>query len=119
MQSFSLSGMIVMPYYSIYTYNIMKSIIFLSLILILAVTIPPALAEDDDDKYEERDHDEEREGVFEEMQEKISGESEDGERHDDDRANVGGFSGVILYGTIIAIVATIGYTAFKILKKKK
>lgn len=53
------------------------------------------------------------------MQEKISGESEDGERHDDDRANVGGFSGVILYGTIIAIVATIGYTAFKILKKKK
>ena len=93
--------------------------------LILAVTIPPVLAEHDDDdydddKYEERDHDEDRESIFDEMQERMRGESEDDERHDDDdRTSVGGFSGVILYGTVIAVIATIGYTAFKILKKKK
>lgn len=108
----------------------MKSVIAISLILMLSITILPVFAEhdegyydDDDDyyEYEEREHDEENESVFDELEERLGGESEKHEEFEDDERSTldGKLSDSVLYGSVIAGIIVIAYSAFKIIKKKK
>ena len=72
--------------------------------------VVPAFADDDD---EDEDNGA-REGS--------SSSDREGDRDDDDddeRGGVGGFSGLMLYGVIAAVVGTIGYTAYKIFVARK
>ena len=70
-----------------------------------AYIIPTAYAEDDDD------YDDDREGYGEMKRER---------EHQDEGIPLGTDMGnVILYGTIAAIVASVGYTAFKITSSKR
>lgn len=80
-----------------------KWIIF-PLLFIITFSIPIGFAEED-----EFDDDREGYGIMERERE-----------HQDDGIPLGTETGnVILYGTIAAIVASVGYTAFKIVSKKK
>ena len=77
----------------------------------LVVSIPAAFA--DEDEYEEEEY-EDRKGFG--LQER----EREREHDDDDEIAIGGGTGnLILYVTLGAIVASIGYTAFKILKPKR
>jgi hypothetical protein len=81
------------------------------IIAFLIITLPSSLA--DDDEIEE-DENEEREGFGEMERER------EREHNDDDEISIGSDTGnLILYVTLGAIAATIGYTAFKILKSKR
>ncbi len=94
----------------------MKSTIFLSLVLLTSILSPIALAEHDeyeeydDDYYENDDYEEydEHDEIFEEF-----------EDEDEQRSLGGGLSDYVLYITIIAIIVTVGYTLFKITRKRK
>lgn len=89
----------------------MKNIlVFTFLLFVLTVNVIPSFADDDDD---------EREDAFE------FGENEredEDEREDDDDERIGlgtEFSDMVLYGTIAAIVGSIGYTGFRIMTMKR
>jgi hypothetical protein len=90
----------------------MKKLYFL-IIAFLVVSIPVAFADEDeyeydDDKFEER----EGFGLMERERER--------EHDDDEDLAIGSDTGnLILYVTLGAIAASIGYTAFKILKTKR
>ena len=83
-------------------------IVFVLFVMLSAVyIIPAAYAEDDDDDYDDDD----REGYGEMKRER---------EHQDEGIPLGTDMGnVILYGTIAAIVASVGYTAFKITSSKR
>ena len=90
-----------------------------SMFVLLAFSLPTALA--DEDEYEEEE-DEMRFG-FGDDDERGFGETErerEREHEDDDELAIGsGTADLILYVTIGAIVASIGYTGFKILRTKR
>jgi len=81
------------------------------IIAFLIITLPSSFADDDefeDEEYEERDG-------FGEME-----REQEREHDDDDEISIGSNTGnLILYVTLGAIAATIGYTAFKILRSKR
>lgn len=81
------------------------------LLILLVIAIPASYADEDDDEYE----DDEREGfgIMERERER---------EHQDDEGSIplGSDTGnIILYGTIAAIIASVGYTAFKIISTKR
>jgi len=89
---------------------ISRSFVFLLLLLITSITIVPTIFADDDD---------EEDRLESQIQEE---EREEEEENDDDEGGIplGTDTGnIILYGTIAAIVASIGYTAFKIISSKR
>jgi hypothetical protein len=86
----------------------MKKLYFL-IIAFLVVSIPVAFADEDEYEYDD-DKFEEREGFG--LMER--------EHDDDEDLAIGSDTGhLILYVTLGAIAASIGYTAFKILKTKR
>lgn len=83
--------------------------VFLFLILFTSITIvPTTFADEDDDEDEKR-----LESQEQEEEEREENEDEGGIPLGTDMGNI------ILYGTIAAIVASIGYTAFKIISSKR
>jgi hypothetical protein len=88
--------------------------VFLLLILFTSMTIVPTIfAGEDDDEEEERLESQVREEEQREEEEEEENEDEGGIPLGTDTGNI------ILYGTIAAIVASIGYTAFKIISSKR
>ena len=86
----------------------MKKLLF-PLLVILIISIPLAVADEDEDEYEEEE-DRMGFGIMERER----------EHQDDEDLAVGSSTGnMILYLTVSAIVASIGYTAFKIFRTKK
>ena len=84
-----------------------KNLLVFALVALLAFSIPVVYADEDD--YD----DDEREGFGIMMQER---EHQD----DDNELQIGsGVGDMILYATIGAIVASIGYTGFKVIKSKR
>ena len=87
-----------------------KCLLVFSIVTLLVFSVPVAFA--DEDEYD----DDEREGFRIINQEREREHQDD----DDDELQIGsGVGDMILYATIGAIVASIGYTGFKILKSKK
>ena len=87
-----------------------EKLFVLPLLFILAFSIPIAFAEDDEDE-EFEDDDREGFGIMERERER---------EHQDEGIPLGTETGnIILYGTITAIIASVGYTAFKIASKKR
>ena len=85
-------------------------IIFTSLLLLGAFTIMPIVYAEDDEEDEDKNN--------------ISGlkEREDEGEHDEDDGGLqlgSGVNSIILYGTIAAIVAAIGYSGFKIITSRR
>ena len=91
-----------------------KNLLVFTLVALLAISIPVAYA--DDDEYDDDEYDDdEREGLG-----VMEREREREHNDDDDELAIGSGTGdMILYVTIGAIVASIGYTGFKILKSKR
>lgn len=87
----------------------MKKLIgFMFLLFVLTVNVIPSFADDD-----------EREDSFEFGKNEREDEDES-EDDDDDRTRLGtGFSDMVLYGTIAAIVGSVGYTGFRIMRMKR
>ena len=90
--------------------------LYVLMIALLVVSIPIAYADEDeydDDEYDEDEY-EEREGFG------LMEREREREHDDDDEISIGSGTGnLILYVTLGAIAASIGYTAFKILKTKR
>lgn len=87
----------------------MKKLLFLMLIL-LVISVPIAIA--DEDEYEDEKEDRMGFGIMERERER--------EHQDDAELAIGSDTGnMILYGTIAAIVASVGYTGFKLYRTKK
>ena len=91
-----------------------KNLLVFTLVALLAISIPLAYA--DEDEYDDDEYDDdEREGLG-----VMEREREREHNDDDDELAIGSGTGdMILYVTIGAIVASIGYTGFKILKSKR
>ena len=90
--------------------EMMKKIV-IPILALLVITVPIAFADDD---YEDDDYDEERMGFGSMERER------EREHQDDDELAIGSDIGnVILYATIGAIAASIGYTAFKVYKTRR
>ena len=90
----------------------MKKIV-IPVLALLVITVPIAFADEDD--YDD-DYDEERSGFGIMEQER----EQEREHQDDEELAIGSDMGnVILYATIGAIAASIGYTAFKVYKSKR
>lgn len=86
----------------------MKKLLFPMLILLI-VSMPVAIA--DEDEYED-DDDRMGFGIMERERER--------EHQDDAELAIGSDTGnMILYGTIAAIIASVGYTGFKLYQTKK
>ena len=90
-----------------------KNLLVFTLVALLAISIPLAYA--DEDEYDDDEYDDdEREGF------RVMEREREREHDDDDELAIGSGTGdIILYVTIGAIVASIGYTGFKILKSKR
>ena len=96
------------------TFGEMKKLL-IPIIVLLIITVPIAVADEDDYEDEYEDDDREGHGAMERERER---EREHGD--DDDELIVGsGMGDVILYVTIAAIAASVGYTGLKMLKIKK
>lgn len=90
-----------------YKYYFMKKLLLLPLLIVFMFTIPIAFAEEDDD-----DEDRIGFGIMEQERER--------EHQDDEELAIGSDTGnMILYVTIAAIVASVGYTGFKLYRTKK
>ena len=84
------------------------------LLVLLAIAIPVS-SYADEDEFEDEYEDDDREG-FGIMEREREREHQD----DDEGIPLGSDTGnIILYGTIAAIIASIGYTAFKIISTKR
>ena len=94
-----------------------KNLLVFALVALLAISIPVAYADEDDYEDDEYDDDEwEGSGVMKQEREREREHQDD----DDNELAIGSGTGdVILYVTIGAIAASIGYTGFKILKSKR
>ena len=94
-----------------------KNLLVITLVGLLAISIPVAYADEDEYEDDEYDDDEwEGFGVIEQEREREREHEDD----DDDELAIGSGTGdMILYVTIGAIAASIGYTGFKILKSKR
>jgi len=80
------------------------------ILALLVITVPIAIA--DEDEYEDRKDDRMGFGLMERERER--------EHQDDQEIAIGSDIGnMILYGTIAAIVASVGYTGFKIYRAKR
>ena len=89
----------------------MKKLMMIPLLAILVITVPIAIA--DEDEYEDAEDDDRMGfGLMEQERER--------EHQDDQEIAIGSDIGnMILYGTIAAIVASVGYTGFKIYRAKR
>ena len=91
-----------------------KNILVFALVTLLAISIPVAYA--DEDEYDDDEYDDDEREGFGVMEQEREREHND----DDDELAIGSGTGdMILYVAIGAIVASIGYTGFKILKSKR
>ena len=85
-----------------------KYLLVFSIVTLLVFSVPVAFA--DEDEYD----DDEREGFG------IMNQEREREHQDDDELQIGsGVGDMILYATIGAIVASIAYTGFKVIKSKR
>ena len=85
-----------------------KYLLTFALVTLLVFSVPVAFP--DDDEYDDDDWN--GFGIMEQERER--------EHEDDDEFQIGsGVGDMILYATIGAIVASIGYTGFKVLKSKR
>lgn len=88
--------------------------LLIPIIALLVITVPIAVADEDDYEDEYEDDDREGYGVMDRERER------EREHGDDDKLIIGsGMGDVILYVTIAAIAASVGYTGLKMLKTKK
>lgn len=89
--------------------------LMIPLLVLLLVSVPVAMADEDEDEYEDEYEDEEDRMGFGTME-----REREREHQDDENLAIGSSTGnLILYITIGAIIASIGYTAFKIIRTKK
>jgi hypothetical protein len=80
--------------------------LMIPILILLMVSIPVAIAEEDEDDDEER----KGFGIMERER----------EHQDDEELAIGSDTGnMILYGTIAAIIVSVGYTGFKLYRTKK
>ncbi len=103
--------------------DMLRGLLIATLVMLLSqtvITITIAEEEDEDDEDDEntmirnRNGDNERERLREEERERERNENE--EREDENK--FGGFTDIVLYITIGAVVGTIGYVLWKIIKIK-
>ena len=95
-----------------HTYGELKKLL-IPIIALLAITVPIAVADEDD--YEDQYEDDDREGYG-----IMEREREREKEHDDNELAIdSGMGNMILYVTIAAIVASVAYTGFKMLKTRK
>ena len=89
--------------------------LLIPIIALLVITVPIAAADEDDYEDDYEDDDREGYGVMERERER------EREHDDDDNELVigSGMGDMILYVTIGAIVASVAYTGFKMLKTRK
>ena len=87
--------------------------LLIPILALLVITVPIAVA--DEDEYEDEEREEDRMG-FGFMEREREREHQDDNEEIAIGSNIGN---MILYGTIAAIIASVGYTGFKIYRAKR
>ena len=105
-----ICGNCILVLFAIFTIFLLKmKKLLIPILALLVITVPIAVA--DEDEYEEEE-DRTGFGLMERERER--------EHQDDEEIAIGSDVGnMILYGTIGAIVASVGYTGFKIYRAKR
>ena len=86
--------------------------LLIPILALLVITVPIAVADEDEYKDDDEEKDRIGFGLMERERER--------EHQDDEEIAIGSDIGnMILYGTIAAIIASVGYTGFKIYRAKR